>query len=59
MEFLGIKIDALHFLGGDLATSRILPAIQPASYGQPFRSRSLGNEIHDGFIITQRLAPPI
>jgi hypothetical protein len=59
MKRIGVKIDSFHFVIGDGAPRGVLAAVQAASHSQALRGRRPGNEIHDGFVITQRLAPPI
>ena len=59
MKFIRLKIDRLHVVLRDCPAGGILAAIQSAGYCQSFRGRGLGNEIDDGFVITQGLATPI
>jgi len=54
-----LKIDALHFFLADFAAGWIFAAVQSAGHFQSFRSRRLGNEMDDGFVISQWLATPI
>jgi len=58
MKSIGM-IDCFHFFRGDFTAGGVFAAIQSAAHGQSFRGRCLGNELDDGFIVTQRLAPPI
>jgi hypothetical protein len=59
MKSIGMKIDSFHLFWGDFATGGIFAAIQSADHGQSFRGRRLGDEMDDGFVVTQRLATPI
>ena len=59
MKSIRMEIYLFHLLYGDPAARGIFPAIQPADHGQSFGSRGLGDEIYDGFIVPQWLAPPV
>ena len=52
MKLVRLKIDAFHFFLGDFAAGSIFSAVQPACHFQSFRSRGLGNEMDDSFIIS-------
>jgi hypothetical protein len=59
MKPIRLKIDTLHFFLADFAASRIFAAVQSACHFQSFCSRRLGNEMDDGFVISQWFATPI
>ena len=59
VELARLELDLLHLLPGDLPSRRILAAIQPASHRQSLGRRRASDQIHDGLVISQRLAAPI
>src|SRR5271169_1500612 len=59
MKPIRLKVNAFHFFRGDLATGWIFAAVQSARHFQSFCRRRLGNEMDDGFVISQWLATPI
>src|SRR5260370_19696434 len=59
MKSIRMKIDPFHLFWRDFATGGVFAAIQSAGHGPSFRGRRLGNEMDDGFIVTQRRATPI
>src|SRR5260370_31716026 len=59
MKRIRLKIDTLHVCLRDFPAGGILTPIQSAGHFQSFRSRRLGNEIDDGFVVPQSLSPPI
>ena len=59
MKLIRMKVDPLHLFQGDFAPDGILAAIQAASDSQSFGGRGLGNEMDNGFVVMQRLPPPI
>ena len=59
MKGLTLEIDLSHLRRRDFSPGRILPAIEAAGHGQPLRGRRLGNEMDDGFVISQWFAAPI
>jgi hypothetical protein len=59
MKLIGLKIDTLHFLIGDLVPDGIFPAVQSACHLQPLGRGCLRNEIDDRFVVAQRLTAPI
>jgi hypothetical protein len=59
MKAVGLKLHGLHLLSTHFASGRVLASIQPASHGQALRGGGPGNQMHDCFVITQRLATPV
>ena len=59
MKLIRMKIDPLHLFQGDFAPDGILAAIQAAGHFQSFGGRGLGDEMDNGFVVTQGLPPPI
>ena len=59
MELVRFHVHPLHLLVGYFSAGGIFPTIQATGYFQPLRRGGLGNQVHDGFVIPQRLAPPV
>ena len=59
MKPIRLKLDSLHFFLADFASGWIFAAVQSACHLQSFGSRGLGNEMDDGFVVSQWFATPI
>lgn len=59
VEFMAFNPEIFHLLIGDFAPSRILSAIQPAGDSQSLCRGRPGNEVDDGFIVTQGFSSPV
>ena len=59
MELVTLQIDSLHLFVGDSPPCGILPTIEATRDLQTLGRGRLGNEVHDGLVIPQRLTPPV
>src|SRR3989304_2979192 len=59
VKAIRLEIEAVHVLRSHPAAGGIAAAIQPARDREASRGRRPGNELDDGFIVTERFAAPI
>ena len=59
MELVAFHVHPLHFLIGDFPAGRIFSTIQATGDFQSLRGGGFGNQVYNGFVIPQRLPPPI
>ena len=59
MKRLGFQVYHRQFFVRHFAANGVLPMVQPAGDAQAYGGGRCGNQTHNGFIIPQRLSPPV
>ncbi len=59
MKRVELELDLLHLCGAHLASGGIFALIQSACHRQPLRCGGSRDQVHDCFVIEQRLPTPV